>query len=159
MWTGELFYCILLRVLTERIPMTIRKNICWIFGHNARSKIFEKSFYSPSLDRRVDCKQSYCKRCGLSWPAIVYHRRTIYHRTIPIWISRLRNRWIFRKYRWTKKRQEESLAFIERQLKYSPEIYYGVEKANQLRQQALSKLTSEERALFTEYNSSGCRIR
>jgi len=139
--------------------MTTLKIICWIFGHNEGVKIFEKSFYSPSCNRLVDCKQSYCRRCELSWPAIVYHRRTIYHRTIPIWVSRIRNRWIFRKYRWTKKRQEAFQVFIERQLKYFPEIYYGVEKANHLRRQALSKLTSEERALFTEYDSGGCRIR
>jgi len=138
--------------------MTIKKIICWIFGHNVGIKIFEKSFFSPSLDKLVDCNQSYCKRCGLSWPAIVYHRRTIYHRTILIWISRIKNKWIFRKYRWTKKRQEEYLVFIERQLKYFPEIYYGVKKASRLRQQALSKLTPDERALFAEYDSSGYRI-
>lgn len=138
--------------------MLYKKIICWIFGHNAGSKIFEKSFYSPSQNKLVDCNQSYCKRCCLSWPTIVYHRRTIYHRTIPIWISRIRNRWTFRKYRWTQKRQEEYRIFIERQLKYSPEIYYGVEKAAQLRQQAFSKLTPEERALFTEYRLSGHRI-
>ena len=117
--------------------MTTQKIICWIFGHDTGERIFEKSFFSPSCDKWVDCKRSYCKRCGLSWPAIVYHRRTLYHRTIPVWISRIRNKYTSRKYRWTKKRQEEYRVFIERQLKYSPELYYGVEKANQLRQQAL----------------------
>lgn len=134
------------------------KIICWIFGHNAGTKIFKKSFFSPSQNKLVDCSQSYCKRCNLCWPAIVYHRRTIYHRTIPFWISRIRNWWTFRKYRWTKKRQREYQIFIERQLKYFPEIYYGAEKASQLRRQAFSKLTAEEKALFTEYNLSGCRI-
>jgi len=138
--------------------MTINKIICWIFGHDAGSKIFRKSFFSPSLEELVDCQQSYCKRCGLSWPAIVYHRRTIYHRTIPIWISRIRNRWTYRKYRWTEKRRKESLAFLNNQLRYFPEIYYGVEKANRLRVKAFSKLTPEERALFTEYDANGCRI-
>jgi hypothetical protein len=139
--------------------MITQKIICCIFGHDKGEKIFEKSFFSPSCDKWLDRNQSYCKRCGLSWPATVYHRRTLYHRTIPVWISRIRNKWIFRKYRWTKKRQEEYMVFIERQLKYFPEIYYGVKKANQLRQQAFSKLTSTERALFTEYDSIGHRIR
>ena len=139
--------------------MTTRRIVCWVLGHNARQKIFEKSFFSPSADRLVDATQSYCKRCGLSWPEIVYHRRTIYHRTIPTWISRIRNRWIFRNYRWTEKRQEEWDIFIERQSKYFPEIYYGTEKATQLRQQAFSKLTLDEIALFTEYDSSGHRTR
>lgn len=139
--------------------MTFKKIICWLFGHDAGTKVFEKSFFSPSQNKLVDCNQSYCKRCSLSWPAIVYHKRTVYHRTIPIWISRIRNKWTFRKYRWTEKRQEEYRIFVERQLKYFPEIYYGVEKANQLRQQAFSRLTVEERALFTEYDFNGCRIR
>lgn len=103
----------------------LRKILCWIFGHNEGVKIFEKSFYSPSLEKLVDCNQSYCTRCGLSWPAIVYHRRTLYHRTIPIWISRLRNKWIFRKYRWTPKRQAESIHFLDNQLKNFDKIYYG----------------------------------
>ena len=139
--------------------MVTRRIMCWILGHNEGKKIFEKSCFSPSANRSEDAIQSYCKRCGLSWPETVYHKRTIYHRTIPIWISRIRNRWIFRKYRWTDKRQREWDIFIERQLKYSPDIYYGTEKAAQLRRQAFHKLTPEERALFTEYDLHDHRIR
>jgi hypothetical protein len=96
---------------------TIKKIICWIFGHEAGEKIFEKSRFSPSLDKVVDSTQSYCKRCGLSWPIIVYHRRTIYHRTIPVWFQRIRNKFIFRKYRWTEERWREYIVFLEKQSK------------------------------------------
>ena len=139
--------------------MTTQKIICWIFGHNRGEKIFEKSFFSPSADRLVDASQSYCKRCGLPWPAQVYHRRTIYLRTIPIWISRIRDRWAFRKFKWTKKRQREIAAFIECQARNFPEIYYGAGKAAELRRRALSMFSSEKRALFTEYDANGCRVR
>jgi len=147
--------------VTERrrcTAMTFRKIICWFFGHDEGRRVFEKSFFSPSLDKLVDCTQSYCKRCNLSWPAEVYHRKTLYHRTIPIWISRIHNRFVFRKFRWTKKKQREYATFIKRQIKYFPEIYFGPVKAAELRRQALAKLTLEERSLFTEYDSNGLRV-
>jgi hypothetical protein len=138
--------------------MTFGEIVCWFLGHEKGEKIFEKSFFSPSADRLVDNVQPYCTRCGLSWPAEVYHRRNIYHRTIPIWVARIRNRWVFRKYKWTKKRQREYAVFIEGQVRNFPEVYYGAEKAVELRREALAKLSSKERRLFTEYNEDGTRV-
>ncbi|MDO8729057.1 MAG: hypothetical protein Q7K26_04180 [bacterium] len=75
--------------------------ICWLLGHNIDGKIIAKSRRKAS-GKIVDGWQYYCKRCQNpdNFPNHQYpDRRSLYRRTIPVWIIKMRNRWHFRNFK------------------------------------------------------------
>ena len=115
--------------MIHRIVRTLRNKrfwcwllpICWLIGHNIKGGPLIKGRIS-SRGGLVDSWHYYCGRCsqveGEGADALQYYHRSIFGRTVPLYISRWRNARMGREFARSSERNRESyLARINEQLK------------------------------------------
>lgn len=95
----------------------LRSVWCWFFGHKVSGRSVPKSFRTVSGELISGWKY-YCQRCPTT--AEFPDKRNLYQRTIPVWITRYRNKKLSRQFRdkWSDpKTQEAYRRYLDEQLR------------------------------------------
>lgn len=69
----------------------MRGFVCWVVGCSARHNWEGGKRYSPDRGATVPCLAYFCSRCGATSTRGNLDRRSLYRRTFPVWVFKLRN--------------------------------------------------------------------